>query len=135
MTDYMGKPLDELLADITADGVIDAAEVAGLRKRLYADAKIDREEAEFLFSLNDAVSGKKNDPGWKKLFVEAITKHVLEDEQSPGVVDQAEGAWLIEKIESDRQIDDMEKALLASIKAKARSLPENLKAKMKAWGV
>jgi hypothetical protein len=135
MTDF-NKPLQELLLDIAADGIVDAKEVAGLRQRLYADGQIDRDEAEFLFALNDAVSGKKNDLGWQALFVEAITKFVLEDEKSPGVVDQAEADWLIRKIESDRQIDATERALLAAIKAKAKSpLPQSLSAKIAAWGV
>ena len=32
---------------------------------LYADGVIDREEADFLFSINDVVSGNKNSPAWK----------------------------------------------------------------------
>ena len=135
MTDYMKKPLSELVADITADGVVDAAEVAGMRERLYADGKIDREEAEFLFAVNDAVSGHANDPGWQKLFVAAITSHLLEDETSPGEIDEQEAAWLIAKIEGDRQVDETEKALLVSIKTKAKSIHESLKSKMTAWGV
>lgn len=135
MVDYMKKPLSQLVADITADGVVDADEVAGMRKRLYADGVIDREEADFLFAVNDAVSGHANDPGWKKLFVEALTSHLLEDKKSPGEVDAQEAAWLIKKIEGDRQVDETEKALLTSIKTKAKSIHESLKSKMKAWGV
>lgn len=135
MVDYMKKPLSELVADITADGVVDADEVAGIRQRIYADGKIERDEAEFLFAVNDAVSGHANHPSWQELFVEAITSHLLEDEESPGKVDEQEAAWLIKQIEGDRQVDETEKALLASIKAKAKSLPESLKAKLKAWNV
>ena len=135
MVDYMKKPLVELIADITADGVVDADEVAGMRQRLYADGKIDREEADFLFAINEAVSGNANDPGWRKLFVDAITSHVLEDEESPGVIDEQEAAWLITKIEGDLQVDETEKALLASIKKNAKSIHESLASKMKTWGV
>jgi uncharacterized membrane protein YebE (DUF533 family) len=135
MTDYMNKSLKELVADITADGVVDADEVAGIRQRIYADGKIERDEAEFLFAINDAVSGQANHPSWQKLFVEALTSHLLEDEESPGEVDEKEATWLIQQVEGDRQIDETEKALLASIKANAKSLPENLKAKLKAWNV
>jgi len=134
MNDYMKASLNDLLAEITADGVVDAAEVAGIRTRVFADGVIDREEADFLFAINDAVSGKQNDPGWKDLFVEAITSHVLDDEKSPGVVDDAEAAWLIQKIEGDSQVDDVERALLASIKEKAKSMSGSLEAKIKAAG-
>jgi hypothetical protein len=118
--------LSELKVSILADGIIDADEVEQIKKVIYADGKIDSEEAEFLFELNDAVSGKSNDPGWKDLMVEAITKFLLEDETSPGVVDDAEGTWLIEKIESDGTYDDIEKAILLNLKQKAKKLPSSL---------
>ena len=84
MENHMTAPLSELKTQVLEDGIIDAEEVAQLKERLYADGIIDREEAEFLFELNDAVSGKANDPSWQTLFVEAIAAHVLEDEESPG---------------------------------------------------
>ena len=56
---------NELKKSLLEDGVIDAAEVATLKKELYADGIIDKDEAEFLFELNDAVSGHENAPEWK----------------------------------------------------------------------
>ena len=123
MTDYMNTPLKKLVKAIVADGVVDAAEVAGMRKRLYADGVIDRDEADFLFAVNDAVSGNKNAPGWRKLFVEALTDFVLCDKVSPGVVDDKEAAYLIKKIQGDKQVDKVELALLVNITAKAKSTP------------
>ena len=70
--------LNELKKSILADGVIDEQEVKQLREVLYADGIIDKEEAEFLFELNDAVSGKENHASWKTLFIEAITSFLLE---------------------------------------------------------
>ena len=121
MTDYMKTPLKDLVQDIVADGVVDKAEVARMRKRLYADAVIDREEADFIFDVNDAVSGHKNAPGWQKLFVEALTDHVLGDKTSPGEVDEKEASYLISKIKTDRQVDTAELALLVNITAKAKA--------------
>jgi len=115
MTDFMNAPLPDLEKDILADGVIDAEETTKLRERLYADDVIDREEADFLFRLNDATTGKDNDSEWKNLFVEAITDHVLKDEQSPGIIDDDEANYLIEKIQGDGQVDDTELALLVNI--------------------
>ena len=60
--------LQELKADLLADGIIDAEEVAKLKEILYADGVIDKEEAEFLFEINDAVTGKDNDPAWEYLL-------------------------------------------------------------------
>ncbi len=135
MADHMTQPLDELANDILSDGVVDADEVKKIRERVFADKVVDREEADFLFKINDGVSGKDNDPGWKDLMVEAISAHVLHDETTPNEVDDDEAAWLISKIEGDEQVDDIEKAILSEIKAKATSLADALKSKMDAWGV
>jgi uncharacterized tellurite resistance protein B-like protein len=116
----------ELKTSILADGVIDESEVKQLREVLYADGKIDREEAELLFELNDAVSGKANDDSWEALFVEAITSHLLEDETSPGEIDEDEAKWLLAKIQGDGQLDKTERALLLNLKDKAKKFPLTL---------
>jgi hypothetical protein len=121
--------LSELKKSILADGVIDEAEVQQLREVLYADGKIDKEEAEFLFELNDAVSGKDNHPSWEALFIEAITSFLLEDETSPGEIDDEEAKWLLAKIQGDGQLDGTEKSLLDNLKAKAKSFPGLLELK------
>jgi uncharacterized tellurite resistance protein B-like protein len=118
--------LKELKKSILADGVIDEQEVNQLREVLYADGVIDKEEAEFLFELNDAVSGKENHASWATLFVDAITSFLLEDETSPGEVDEDEAKWLIAKIQGDGNLDKIESALLQNLKAKAKKLPQSL---------
>ena len=118
--------LKKLKESILADGKIDADEVEQIKKVIYEDGKIDAEEANFLFELNDVVSGKANDPTWKTLMVDAITKYLLEDEKSPGEVDEAEAKWLAEKIEGDGQFDDTEKAILLNIKQKVKNIPKSL---------
>lgn len=118
--------LNELKKSILADGVIDEQEVKQLREVLYADGIIDKEEAEFLFELNDAVSGKKNHSSWATLFIEAITSFLLDDEVSPGEVDENEALWLIEKIQGDGKLDEIETALLKNLKAKAKKMPQSL---------
>ncbi|MCF0245190.1 MAG: TerB family tellurite resistance protein, partial [Bacteroidaceae bacterium] len=76
--------LQELKADLLADGIIDAAEVEKIKEILYADGVIDKEEADFLFELNDAVTGKDNDSSWETFFIQAIADFLLKDEVSPG---------------------------------------------------
>ena len=118
--------LIELKESILADGVIDEAEVKQLREVLYADGRIDKEEAEFLFELNDTVSGEDNHPDWEALFVEAITAFLLEDETSPGEIDDEEAQWLLDKIQGDGRLDRTERALLDNLKAKSNVFPEIL---------
>jgi len=122
----MKKALDELKKSILEDGVIDAHEVAKLREILYADGVIDRDEAELLFDLNDATAGKSNALEWEEFFVASLVKHLLEDPDSPGEIDAAETAWLKKRISADGQVDTLEKALLAALKAKAKNFPAEL---------
>ena len=120
--------LQEFKAELHADGVNDAEEVAKLKEVLYADGIIDKEEADFLFELNDAVTGKANDASWDAFFVQAIADFLLKDEVSPGEIDKDEAAWLVEKIGADGQVDGTEKTLLEKLKAEAKSFPANLAA-------
>jgi len=127
------KTLGQLKAEILADGIIDASEVNELKSILFADGVIDKEEAEFLFELNDAVSGNSNHPSWGMQFVDAISSFLLEDETSPGEIDEEEAQWLYDKLSSDGQIDDLEKSLLHNLKSKAKGFPEVLSQLLANW--
>ncbi|NCB79554.1 MAG: TerB family tellurite resistance protein [Bacilli bacterium] len=120
------KTLEALKAELLADGIIDAEEVAQLKKVLYNDGIIDKEEADFLFELNDAVTGKANDASWESFFIQAIADFLLKDEVSPGEIDKEEAEWLLKRIGADGKVDGTEKALLEKLKAEAESLPETL---------
>jgi hypothetical protein len=120
------KSLEELKKELLADGIIDADEVKELEEVLYEDGVIDKDEADFLFELNDAVTGKANDPSWEKFFVKAITSFVLDDETSPGEIDDDEAQYLYDKIKGDGQVDGTEKALLLNIKDKSKNFPKVL---------
>jgi len=115
----MSEKLEQLKTAILADGVIDAEEVITIKNAIYEDGKIDRDEADFMFALNDAVSGKENHYSWKDLFVKAITDHVLKDDTSYGSVDEEEANYLIANIQGDGKIDEIEQALLLKILEKA----------------
>lgn len=97
-----------------------------MKEVLYADGIIDKDEANFLFELNDTVSGKENDASWESFFVQAISDFLLKDEVSPNEIDKDEAAWLVEKIGADGKVDGVEKALLENLKANANSFPEVL---------
>ena len=120
------KSLEQLKSELLADGVIDAAEVKELETLLFADGKIDTKEAEFLFELNNAVSGKANHASWETLFIKAISSYLLEDENSAGEIDSQEAEWLYNKVKGDGQIDSVEKNLLLNLKSKSKNFPSNL---------
>lgn len=120
------ESLQELKNKLLADGIIDASEAKEVESLLFADGKIDLEEAEFIFEINDAVSGKSNDIAWTKLFIKAITSFLLDDEESPGEIDESESDWLYNKIKGDGQIDDIERELLLHLKSQAKNFPAKL---------
>lgn len=120
------KTLQELKNELLADGVIDANEAKELETLLFVDGRIDSEEANFIFELNDAVSGKSNDVAWNKLFVKAITSYLLDDEDSLGKIDETEADWLYNKVKGDGQIDGLEKELLLHLKSQAKNFPAKL---------
>lgn len=106
---------------IAARGAMAAGDVARVRRIVFEaptgeGAAVLREEAEFLFALNDAVADRPNDPAWEEVFVDGIKRFLLEDAQSPGVVDEAEAAWLIRRLEADGKIDAAERRLLGELK-------------------
>lgn len=119
--------LTELKKSILTDGKIDANEVAEIKKVIYADGKIDTAEANFLFDLNDGCSDANNDESWSTLFVEAISSYLLEDENSPGEIDNKEASWLLEKVQGDGKLDATEKKLLQKLATEAKSMPDDLK--------
>lgn len=120
------QSLEQFRKSILLDGVVDATEASEIETRIYADGKIDKEEADFLFAVNDGVSGKANATQWQDIFVKGVSDYVLADDTTPGVVDEEEAKYLIDQIGLDGQVDDVEKALLANIKANATSMHPSL---------
>lgn len=119
------KTLNELKTELLKDGIIDREEALLLEQKLFEDGIIDSEEAEFLFEINDAVSGKANDTAWKDLFIKAIVSYLLDDENSPNEIDDEEAEWLYNKVKGDGTIDEIEKELLLTLKTKANLSQEN----------
>ena len=125
MTGPMKMSLDAVVKDVTVGGSIDAMGVAKVREIILKQRNVSREEADFLFDINDIVTGEDNDSGWRPLFIETITKHVLEDDVSPGELDDEEAAYVISKIQGDGKVDDLELDLMINIVSKAEKTPEN----------
>jgi len=109
------------LSAFLADGVIDDTEVKILKKELWADGKIDRDEVDFLIDLRNLAQKKAKalkeelHPSFEKLFFKAIEENVLED----GRIDDAEAKWLRKMLFADGKIDDNEKKFLGRIKKAA----------------
>ena len=106
------------ISTLLADGVIDDDEVKALKKELWADRKIDKEEVKFLIELRNSAQKKakaKNvavNPKFEKLFFDAIESNVLKD----GVIDGYEAKWLRAMLYADRKIDANEKKFLVKLR-------------------
>jgi hypothetical protein len=117
--------LQTLKSSVLEDGRIDDEEVKQIEKVIYQDGKIDEEEADFLFALNDACTNEEN-PNWQHLFIKAISSYLLDDTNSPGIVDDNECKWLLSKINNDGKVSGLELKLLEQIKKEAKQVPASL---------
>ncbi len=113
--------MNDLVKNILADKKIEASEVEQLKAAIFADGKVDKEEAEALFKLNNEAEEKC--PEFKDLFVEGIKSFILAD----GKIDSEEEEFLKEQISADGEVDENEKALLQALAAETE-LPESLAA-------
>jgi uncharacterized tellurite resistance protein B-like protein len=112
--------LDELKAQVLADGKIDDSEVEVIRRELYADGKIDKEEVEFLIELRNGA--KEFAPSFEELFFQAVKENVLAD----GSIDAEEAEWLRRMLFADGKIDDSEKRFLRELRDEAHQVSPEL---------
>lgn len=130
----MNSSLSKLAEGAISSGRITPEEVKALRRGIFSEEQIaghmfdegmvDRDEAELLFRINDAVCDGTSDHSWSDLFVEAVTSHVLKDEMSAGALDEEEARFLIARIEKDGKIDAAELELLVNISATVATAPD-----------
>lgn len=106
---------------------LDAEAVAKIEAIIYEDARINEEECNVLFELNNHFSDRENDQSWTTLFVKGVTDFVLVEEHTPGVLDEEEAKFIIDKINADGKIDHNEKALLISITTNAEETSEEFR--------
>jgi hypothetical protein len=108
--------LRQLKSEILAGGQIADHEVAIIRRELYADGVIDRQEVEFLIELRN--EAKSVSPAFDQLFFQAVKQNVLTD----GVLDAEEARWLRKMLFADGRIDESEKKFLRELRSEARQV-------------
>jgi uncharacterized membrane protein YqhA len=118
--------LHELKKTIFADGQIDEKDIIRLREAIFDEEGMTKEKADFLFELKDSISRKRMTLDLETLFVEAVTAFLLEDDESPGEIDESEAKWLRAKIQYKGQADAIDKQLLANLRRKSINFPEIL---------
>jgi hypothetical protein len=117
--------MDDAVDIICASGAIGAADVLELRRTLYNDGQISRDEAEQIFRLDQNCADK--DPTWAAFYVEALTDFFVWQANPRGYVSDALAEILERAIVHDGRIDQMtELELLVNIVSRATSCPEKL---------
>lgn len=104
----------ELLVKVLADGKVDGHEVEMLSDLIYADAVVDRTEADFLVELKRRVT--RPSPGFEKFFYKAVAAHVLHG----GVLTPEKADWLRAVIFADGKVHDLERKLVREVRGQAR---------------
>ena len=121
----------ELRKKLFSNGKIDQSDVALLRETLLGDQKMTREKGNFLFDIKDSTDKNNQCDAFKDLFVEAITVLLLDDEDSPGEINEDEAKWLRAKIRLKGYTDKTDDLLIRNLKNKSINWPKILSFKSK----
>ncbi len=115
-----------LAAQTAEDSAISANEILALRRAAWPDGKIDPEEAEAIFILNDQIDEPTTE--WSDFFVEALVEFVVNTAQPRGYVSEDNARWLIERVTHNGKVDSLtELELLVRVLEKAQSTPQALR--------
>lgn len=123
--------LSDLRKELFADGSLSKEEVVRLHDALYDEEGMTRAKGDFLFELKDTVNKERIHDDFRVLFIDAISALLLEDETSPGEIDETEAKWLRARIQSKGYFDSIDDELLDNLRAKSINFPEILNHKNK----
>ena len=85
-----------VLESILASGDIAEADIARLRRAIFADGLVARVELKALFDFEK--SRHVHNGAWSQLFVDTVVQHVIEDVQPVGYLSDDNAHWVIEQI-------------------------------------
>lgn len=104
---------------------IQIEDVRALRKFVYRDALIDRDEAEAVFDL--AAANYPDCPEWRALFADVMSDWLVVQNEPEGFVSEEKADWLVARIgRSGRVASAAELEMLVVTMEKAQALPTGL---------
>lgn len=122
----MTMHLRALAAQAGQDSAISAEEILALRRAAWPDGRIDADEAEAIFVLNDQIAEPTAE--WSDFFTEALVEFTVNGTHPRGHVSEENARWLIERVQHDGKVDSLtELELLVRVLEKALSAPESLR--------
>jgi len=117
----MVRHADEILAN-----GIDADEVLRLRRELFKDGIVSRDEALLLFYLNDE-AGAGADEAWYDFFVEALSDFFVWKQEPQGYLSDEDARLVVDQVGRDGRIDGpTEFGLIVNLLQKLRLSPPSL---------
>lgn len=121
------EDLTALRKSLVRDGKLSDNDVECLRQKLlHDDGGITMEKGNLLFELKDTVSKKNLSARFSDLFVDAICALLLEDEDSPGEIDNKEAKWVRARIQAKGYMDRYDKRLLKALRKRSINFPKIL---------
>lgn len=129
--------IEELRKKIFADGILNDEEVQAIESWWTSNrpnkAKLhgakSQEFGNFLFDLKNIISKDKLPESFKNFYVDTITSLLIDDENTPGEIDESEARWLRGKIQYNGTIDTYDRALLKNLRKKSINFPKILQPK------
>lgn len=115
--------LMSLADDIAADRKISADEALRMRREIFPDGVVTRQEADVMVALQGRVAN--SDEAWANAFVEAIVDHVLQSGAHAGHVDEAAVTWLIASFGYEGAAET-EFEVVLKVLERAESAPDSL---------
>lgn len=126
----MSVNLRELKKELFRDGVFNDEKVKILRDSLFDDEGMTLPKGNLLFEIKDELtSSGKRPESFDNLFIEGIAALLLEDEDSPGEIDDKEARWLRAQIKRNGHVEDLERNLLQVLRVKSINFPAMLNIK------
>ena len=126
----IGEHLDRgraAIAALASASEITAEDVAHLRRMIFNQTSVNRDEADALFAIERSAAPKCRE--WTALFVEAITDHIVWQARPTGLVNTPQAEWLIQQADQTRSLNAF--AALVNVLAEAHRVPGWLPAAVK----
>ena len=109
-----------IISALVHGGVVNGVDVAWLRREVFSDGRVSREQADELFAVARSRALKTAD--WTAFFVEKITDYVLRQSGHAGNIGADEAKWLINRVDEAACREGL--AALANILAEAKRAPQ-----------
>lgn len=125
--------LEEIRAKARRHEPFTVEDVEEVKRLLNEGGGMDLAKANILFDIKENLlkSKHKAPAEFKSLFIDSITKYLLEDPSSPGKIDREEAQWLRARIQYNEEYDSYDRGLVENLRKKSINFPKILEQKSK----